>query len=320
MHAELMETPTSLREPSYRPAALMAWVDDERLALADRDAGKFIYVNVQSGTEERFGRRGMGPGEMTLPFSILSRDGEGVLLADGMATRVTHFDKDGRAAETALFPGRPLALLGWDGNRVTAAWVDMETNQPVVGDVSLDGERSRARFRPFAVSDKVAASARSPVGPSQFVSATMDEEGRVLLGGGTTYEVFRFDSANRIEATFTRPDLAPERMTDQEFAEFSQRVSQVLSAGGEKAMAERDGVLALFREKPKPFFRMGALPEGPTVGGDDVNREWHHGRGRLLAGWELPVHAEAAGYGGDRCTAAALLSRAAAAGGWGERR
>ena len=262
MRAEQVELPASLRRLEYRPAPVLAWVDERRLALADQDAGKLLYVDAWSGEERRFARRGMGPGELLLPFAILSREPEGVLVADASAMRVTHFGADGRAREMTPLPGRPLALLGWRGGTVHVAWIDGETNQPAVGEVDLAGGETRLRFRPYAASEKVAASARSIAGASPFVPAAMDADGRVYLGGGTTYELFRFDpgsAAGRVAATLGRPDAHPERMAEEEFTEFSQKLTQVLSAGGAEAMAQRSAVLAQYRAQPKPFFRMGSL-------------------------------------------------------------
>lgn len=262
MRAERMDVPASLARLEYRPAPALAWVDEKRLALADGDAGKIVYVDVGSGEEQRFARRGMGPGEVVLPFALLSREPDGVLVADATAMRVTRFGADGRARETAPLPGRPLALLGWSGGTVRAAWIDMETNQPAVGDVDLAGGEPRLRLRPYAASDRVAASARGMAGPSPFVPLAMDAGGRVYVGGGTTYEVFRFDpgeAEGRVAATLGRPEVRSERMEDEEFAAFERNLSQVLAAGGTQAMAQRDAILARYRAQPKPFFRMGSL-------------------------------------------------------------
>lgn len=272
MKLEAVATVPEIAQLSFRPGGAPAWIDTDRLAVSDKDAGQVVVFERESGRSRRLGRRGQGPGEMLLPMWIRTRSDGSMVVGDGLGLRVVEFTPDGMPGRMAYFPGRPLAVTGWSGDTITAVWADGA--QPVVGSVNLNTDEPVDHFRPFAVSPGVVASATMMGGPAVFLSAVRAAGGETLLSGGMTYAVYSFDRSGQAGPVFTRPDVEPELMSDAEFGEFSENLSRVLRAGGREAMQHLDEMLKQSRARPKPFFRMGALSV------DEKGRLWvvttHH--------------------------------------------
>jgi hypothetical protein len=283
MRLHAVSTSPEVSRLAFRPGSAPAWIDETRLAVADKDAGQVVVLDRTAGGARRLGRRGQGPGELLLPMWIRARPDGSMVVGDGLGLRAVEFTADGTTGRMAYFPGRPLAVTEWSGDTVTAVWAD--GLQPVVGSVTLDSDDTVAHFRPFAVSPGLVASATMMGGPSVFLSAVADGRGRTLLSGGMQYAVYSFDRQGRAGPVFARGDVEPEFMSEREFGEFSENLTRSLRAGGPWAMQHLGGLLAQSRSRPKPYFRMGSLSV------DEKGRLWVVTSHRTGAGTAVDVFA-----------------------------
>jgi hypothetical protein len=257
LRLEAVDVHEDVARLAFRPAGAPAWIGHDRLALADRDAGQVVILDRRAGTRARLGRRGLGPGEMQIPMAVAAREDGAVMVADGGGMRFVEFARDGSPRRTVSAPGRPVAVLAWDDDVLTASWVDGMA--PVIGRIRVTDGAVDGAFRPFDT-QRVAASAATPLGqPAMLLPAASTPDGGLLLGGGYTYEVFTYDARREPGPVLGRPGLAPEPMSEAERTEVTRAVDQMLRAGGSAVAPYAADVRARVQSMPKPHFGLHGL-------------------------------------------------------------
>lgn len=241
---------------SFRAGSALAWVGDSTIALLDVDDGQVVLQSLYTGDERRIARKGSGPGELRLPVDILASPDRELVVADGLAQRLTRYDAASRYVASQPLPGMPLHLLRRTGDRVLVLWVRFGGGGPEIADVDLVSGRVSRSWNPFQLSPALSRGSEGVSGPSPFVAATVDRHGRVVIGGGTDYRLFRFTEAGALVSSFGRDGLAPEKYSRAERAEVERGMMQVTRGRG--GAGAREALDALFA-RPKPFFGANAL-------------------------------------------------------------
>jgi len=249
--------PASL-DLQFRTVPAVAWVGDSSLAVLDSDDGQVVIIPLFGGSELRFGRKGSGPGEFQLPIAIIA-DSNGLVVADATTRRVTRFDRHMKVSQSQPLPGMPLHLLRLAGNRLTLAWVGFGMAGPEIGEIDLSSGGVNSAWRPFAVSPDLAQASEGLEGPSPFIAAATDGAGRLVLGGGTEYRIFRFDGSH-VTGEFGRSELEPEHLSADERQELASRMQRVFGAQAAVDASAIDQVL----DRPKPFYNANALATDPA--------------------------------------------------------
>jgi hypothetical protein len=264
---------------SLRAATALTWVSDSTVALLDVDDGQVVLQPLYAGAERRLGRKGNGPGEFRLPVAMLAGPDRELVVADGLAQRLTRFDRTFNYAGSQPLPGMPLHLLRRTGDHLLVLWIRFGESGPEIGDVDLVSGRISRVWHPFQISTELSRGAEGVAGPSPFVAAIVDGRGRLVIGGGTSYRLFRFTEAGVLSGSFGR-DAAPEEYSRAERAELERGMTQVTRGRG--GAAQNEALQALFA-RPKPFFGANALAS------DDRGNVWVATSRRTAAGSMLDV-------------------------------
>jgi hypothetical protein len=224
-----------------------------------------VLQPLYAGVERRLGRKGSGPGEFRLPVAMVAGPGREIVVADGLAQRLTRFDGASRYVGSQPLPGMPLHLLRRTGDHVLVLWIRFAGSEPEIGEVDLVSGRISRVWQPFQVSADLSRGSEGVSGPTPFVAATVDGRGRLVMGGGTDYRLFRFTEAGAPAGSFEKEGATPERYSRAERAEIERGMVQVTRGRG--GSAQNEALQALFA-RPKPFFGANALAS------DDRGNVW----------------------------------------------
>lgn len=261
----------ALETLEFRALAL-AWIDESTIAVIDRDDQQVVYLGLEDGAERRIAGRGGGPGELENALMLTGDGSGGVLVGDMKQNRISEFAADGAFVRSAQVPGLPISIVDWDGDRVSAIWMQFEMGDPpsfvpTAGIVDLAAGDGAARFSLYEPEAGLARpKTENPFAPP-FISAVMDGSGRLIAGQSTEYRIVAFDEAGTVVSTFGRPELEPRYLSEGERAAERQRQAAASSRGGPPPAGMREAMEDAL-EEPRPYFGPGALAL------DDSGRLW----------------------------------------------
>jgi hypothetical protein len=263
----------SLDTLDFRAVGL-TWLDDTTVATIDRDDQQIVALGLASGSQRRAAGRGGGPGELESAFMLLgARDG-GLLVGDMSLRRVSEFDGGLEYVRSTPIPGLPIQLLSWDGDRVTAVWMDFKMTEegtvapePMVGFIDLGTGATRELYSLF---DPASGLSRpqtdNPFAPP-FIAAAMNDAGLIYAGQSMEYRIVALDSAGTLHGSFGRPELGQVYLSEEEAAEERARMGESASRRGPPPPGMRRAVDEAL-EAPRPYFG----PNAYCI--DEADRLW----------------------------------------------
>ncbi|NIR45794.1 MAG: hypothetical protein GWN99_15280 [Gemmatimonadetes bacterium] len=302
----------------------LAWLDDSTVAVIDPDDQQIVRLGVQSGARERAAGKGGGPGELEGAIMIIDDDAGGAIVADMSHKRVSHFDADLSFVRSATVPGLPLALLGRDGDRVDALWMEFELGDrpgflPVKGVIDLESGSAQRLFSLYEAEGALNRPEEdNPFSPPLF-STALRPDGSLLAARSLEYRIVVFEPDGTVRSSFGRPDLPPRHLDDEERAAERERSQQAAARGGPPPPG-MGGMLEESLEAPQPFFGPDAFALDPrgrlwviTEGGaaDSTDVDVFAADGTYLGAVRLPDRVQSLAFRGDRL--AALVQRTAEA-------
>jgi hypothetical protein len=259
----------ALETLDFRAIAL-AWVDDQTVAVLDRDDQQIVYLDLDDGSQRRAANKGGGPGELENALMLLGDGLGGLVVGDMKQNRVSQFDATLSFVRSAQVPGLLIAIVDWDGELVTAIWMQFEMGDPpsfvpTAGIVDLDAGEGWALFSLYSDGGLARPESENPFSPP-FISAVMDATGRLLAVQSTEYRIVAFDDAGAVQESFGRSELGADYLSDEERAAQRQRLADA-SRRGTPPPGMRDRMEDAL-EAPRPFFGPGAFAL------DSVGRLW----------------------------------------------
>ena len=238
----------------FRPIGPIVWVDDESVALIDRDDQNVVIVNLATGAMRTVGRRGQGPGEMSNALLLLASAGRGLLVGDMQLRRVSEFTASGDFVRSQRLPGLPIGLMSWDGDRAVAAWMEIgPTPRAVVGDVDLETGGANSWYSLFEVGLTVPESWFPP----PLIALAKNAAGLILAGQGGEYRIIALDAAGNLHRSFGRPELQPQQPSEEQIAAARERAGRL--SGGRPPPPELARRMEESMLEQLPFFDPGSF-------------------------------------------------------------
>ena len=260
-----------------------AVLDNERniVFLANGGDGELILYDIGSGSIDRIGRRGRGPGEFGRPLWMEPYGADSLLVYDRNLNRFSVFSRSGRFGRTFRVSGTGLG--GKQAEAVTrmgtGTWVGVQSGLPPVLLVveTPPGTKERDTLTVFSIDDEGNALdtiarvphalwERLPDTTSFSIRRDQDAGGAAIAGGGGRLFVVAFGDSLEVFAYRVGDDVRePSRSPVAPAGMPRQAVHQVFASRegalwiGERDSAGETTVFHVFEESSDAWFRAGTV-------------------------------------------------------------
>jgi hypothetical protein len=232
-------------------ATALAWIDQGRVAFINATDRRIEVLDLHGGAWSHLGSEGGGPGELALPISLVANSAR-VYVADARTLRISEFALDSGFVRSQPIPGLPLEILRVEKDTVVLTWL-RGPRTPVLGTVNLaTGERAEM-FEAYAADPALATPNPITGAPSPFLIGASGPAGTYVMAQRNSYRLTAVTSTGRIEQSFSRPDVEPEPMGEDEIDRLG-RAFKTIDLGNNVPAHMRADLLQRARAQPKPFL------------------------------------------------------------------
>lgn len=226
---------------------------DGSLVVLDTHAPMVRVFDAAGRSTATFGRKGEGPGELSLPSGVAALVDGTLLVGDLRGTSLTHFAPDGSLLGTHPAERTVMGLR----SDPTGAWVAYQVADwtAFTGAVHLLGGSVELAGAPLPTTDGVLVDDEGrPAAPGLF-SAAPAPDGRVAVASGAEYRIVVLDPSG-VRVREIRRNVERTRRTEEEIAALEDRLSR--GPGGRPGHPE-SGASRPEVDPLRPHFGLRAL-------------------------------------------------------------
>lgn len=255
-------TSTTDASPPGAATDLLITPHGEVVHFAALPSGKTLVITDSLGNAiGELGRRGSGPGEITVPLLVDISDSS-VVAVDLASLRVTEWQRDGSLIRTLqlsqpILP-RAQAAGHWVGLRASSSGFAPSLMR------ASDGGELAAPASASPLLDSLLAVAGQVQAPAIGIW-----DGGYLVGDGMSYRIGRFDSTGALVMRYGREVGINHRSAAQVASEVASWVTQRTASKGAPSPAEVSSREEKLRSEPIPWFTQSS-----PLQTDPANRLW----------------------------------------------
>ena len=277
---------------TFEPRPVVEWADEGRLLLVDKEAAQAVKFDPSDGTETRFGRKGLGPGETIAPMWATTLADGGVAIGDQMSRIVILLDNRGKETRRISVPGLPREVRAGADGSVWVAWMDLLPNGGLfIGRIPDNADSVVLVVRPQDLGPEYVVSADNIM---DFPPLAVDigTDGEVIIGDGRKYRILAMTAPGAVRR-FSREDLPIAPRSSHEVEAIKEKFTVLRSAMGGRS----EGLKVIDQLESKEFARPRDHFWGNAIRLDESRNIW--------VARQLPSGTETAL---DRFTPAGVLS------------